>query len=52
MKRMLLVVDDAWDVRAALSFKVGGPNCAHLVTTRIPEVAIRFAGEATTVPER
>ena len=47
-RRMLLVVDDAWQVDDALAFKVGGPNCAHLVTTRLLEVALRFAGNATT----
>lgn len=49
MRHMLLVVDDAWQPEAALAFKVGGPNCAHLVTTRIPEVAIYFAGQKITV---
>jgi hypothetical protein len=43
-RRMLLVVDDAWSVEAALAFKLGGPNCAHLVTTRLSEVAEIFAG--------
>ena len=49
MRRMLLVLDDAWQDEAALAFKLGGPNCAHMVTTRLPEVALRFAGEGTTV---
>ena len=48
MRRILLVVDDAWKVEAALAFKLGGPNCAHIVTTRLPEVALCFAGERTT----
>jgi hypothetical protein len=42
MHKMLLVIDDAWTAEAALTFKVGGPNCAHLLTTRIPEVAEVF----------
>jgi hypothetical protein len=42
-RRMLLVVDDAWEPEVALAFKVGGPNCAHLLTTRIPQVALAFA---------
>ncbi len=46
-RRMLLVIDDAWSVEAALAFRLGGPNCAHLVTTRLPEVADAFAGEET-----
>ncbi len=45
MRRMLLVVDDAWQTEAALAFKLGGPNCAHLVTTRLPRIALDFAGE-------
>ncbi|GHO43317.1 tetratricopeptide repeat protein [Ktedonospora formicarum] len=36
---MLLVIDDAWRTEEALAFKVGGPNCAHLLTTRYPEIA-------------
>jgi hypothetical protein len=44
-RRMLLVIDDARQVETALLFKVGGPNCAHLVTTRCPRVAVYFAGE-------
>ena len=43
-RHMLLVVDDAWQSEVALAFKLGGPNCAHLVTTRLPAVAIDFAG--------
>jgi hypothetical protein len=44
MRRMLLVIDDAWGMEAALAFKVGGPNCAHLLTTRLSDVALDFAG--------
>ncbi|MBV9232337.1 MAG: tetratricopeptide repeat protein, partial [Chloroflexi bacterium] len=40
---MLLVIDDAWEIEEALAFKVGGPNCAHLVTTRFPNIAAHFA---------
>ena len=43
-RHLLLIVDDAWDSDAALAFKLGGPNCAHLITTRLPAVAIDFAG--------
>jgi tetratricopeptide (TPR) repeat protein len=45
LRRMLLVADDAWQVEAALAFKVGGPNCAHLLTTRLAAVALDFADE-------
>jgi tetratricopeptide (TPR) repeat protein len=44
LRHMLLVVDDAWAVEYALALRLGGPHCAHLVTTRLPEVAVQFAG--------
>jgi transcriptional regulator with XRE-family HTH domain len=43
LRRMLLVIDDAWKSDDALAFKVGGPNCAYVLTTRIPSVALDFA---------
>ena len=48
LRRLLLVADDAWQVEAALAFKVGGPNCAHLLTTRLAAVALDFADELPT----
>ncbi|MGB0383981.1 MAG: ATP-binding protein [Ardenticatenaceae bacterium] len=51
-RQMLLVVDDAWRAEDALSFRLGGPNCAYLFTTPFAEIAWRFAGEAVVVPER
>jgi tetratricopeptide (TPR) repeat protein/transcriptional regulator with XRE-family HTH domain len=48
-RQMLLVIDDAWQLEDALVFKVGGPNCAHLVTTRFPGIASAFAPRATSV---
>lgn len=51
-RRMILVIDDAWKIGEALAFKVGGPNCAYLLTTRIPSVALHFAnGDALVVRE-
>jgi len=38
-KRMLLIVDDVWEPRHAVPFKVGGCGCAMLITTRITSVA-------------
>ncbi len=49
LRRMLLVIDDAWKFEEGLTFKVGGPRCAHLVTTRIPEIASQFAHDGATV---
>ncbi|HLW03631.1 MAG TPA: tetratricopeptide repeat protein [Ktedonobacterales bacterium] len=48
-RRMLLVIDDAWDAPAALTLKAGGPRCAHLVTTRLPDVALRLVDEGAQV---
>ena len=48
-RRLLLIIDDAWEIAEALAFQVGGPHCAHLVTTRFPEIARRFGAEATIV---
>lgn len=45
MRQMLLVIDDAWQIEEALAFKVGGPNCAYLLTTRFPQIALQFSGE-------
>lgn len=51
-RRMLLIIDDAWRSEEALAFKVGGPNCAYLLTTRVPSVAFYFANDrAITVRE-
>lgn len=51
-RRLLLVIDDAWSVKHALAFQVGGPECAHLLTTRSPRVASAFAQQGSiAVPE-
>lgn len=42
-RKMLLIIDDAWNCEDALAFKLGGPDCAYLLTTRIPSVALYFA---------
>jgi DNA-binding XRE family transcriptional regulator len=47
-RRMLVVIDDAWTIEDALAFKVGGPNCAYLLTTRVPAVALHFANDGAT----
>ena len=48
-RSMLLIIDDAWQLEDALTFKVGGPNCAHLVTTRFPTIATTISDGGTTV---
>lgn len=51
-RRMLLIIDDAWQIEEALAFKIGGANCAYLLTTRLAEVALDFTnGQSTTVHE-
>jgi transcriptional regulator with XRE-family HTH domain len=52
LRRMLLVIDDAWSLEDALACKVGGPHCTYLLTTRCPELAYLFArGNLFTVGE-
>ena len=45
-RQLLLVIDDAWDEEMALRFRLGGPRCGYLITTRLPEVAQALAGDA------
>lgn len=42
-KRFLLIVDDVWEVSHLLPFRIGGPECSLLVTTRLPEIARAIA---------
>jgi transcriptional regulator with XRE-family HTH domain len=49
MRQFLLVIDDAWQIEEALAFKVGGPRCAYLLTTRFPQIALQFSGEGAIV---
>lgn len=44
MRRMLIVIDDVWDVETAVLLRLGGPKCAFLYTTRLPAVALDLAG--------
>jgi tetratricopeptide (TPR) repeat protein len=43
-RRLLLVIDDAWDIQAAARLRCGGPNCCHLLTTRDKGIGRQFAG--------
>lgn len=47
-RQMLLIIDDAWEIEQALAFKVGGPHCAYLFTSRFPSVALQLAGNGAT----
>jgi tetratricopeptide (TPR) repeat protein/transcriptional regulator with XRE-family HTH domain len=47
-RAMLLIVDDVWELQHALTFKVGGPNCAMLFTTRFTALASQLDLAGTT----
>ena len=49
MRRMLLVIDDAWKLEDALIFHIGGPQCAHIITTRTPSLATALASDTPLV---
>ena len=51
-RSMLLVLDDVWKLEDALAMRVGGHNCAYLVTTRFPAIATHLtAGNAMMIEE-
>lgn len=44
-RRMLIILDDAWDLADAALFQIGGNRCSYLLTTRFPVLAHSFARE-------
>jgi tetratricopeptide (TPR) repeat protein len=44
-RQLLLVIDDAWDIELAQSFRVGGEQCGYVLTTRKPDVAEAFSDD-------
>src|SRR5258706_12192777 len=44
-RRMLLVLDDVWQIEDALALKVGGSNCTYLITSRFADTAFHFTVE-------
>ncbi|MEO8396403.1 MAG: NB-ARC domain-containing protein, partial [Chloroflexota bacterium] len=46
-KRFLLIVDDVWQAEHALAFRVGGQNCALIITSRLNDVATALAPTAS-----
>jgi len=50
-RKLLLVIDDAWQSEAAQHLRCGGPNCAHLLTSRDQRLAFAFAGRSERVEE-
>jgi tetratricopeptide (TPR) repeat protein len=45
-RRMLIVVDDVWDIAAAVILRCGGTGSSHVLTTRDRDIARKFAGSA------
>ena len=44
-RSLLFIIDDAWQSEEALAFRFSGQNCAYMVTTRNPDIAVHFANE-------
>jgi transcriptional regulator with XRE-family HTH domain len=44
-RRLLLVIDDAWQADVVKALDIGGPACACVLTTRFEGIAANFAGE-------
>jgi transcriptional regulator with XRE-family HTH domain len=45
VRRMLLVIDDVWGIEDALALELGGPFCAHLLTSRSSIIATHLGNE-------
>jgi hypothetical protein len=48
-RKLLLVLDDAWELDAAEAMRCGGPNCVHLLTSRDKGLARQFAGAGQVI---
>ena len=46
----LLIVDDVWQHTLADHFRVGGPYCRLLITTRDTEVALELGARVQPIP--
>lgn len=51
LRRLLIIVDDAWTAEAAQMFRVGGPSTATLLTTRLPRVASELSPRPVVIEE-
>ena len=48
-RRMLLIVDDVWQVEHSVPFRVGGQGCAQIFTSRLNDVAETLAPTASDI---
>lgn len=48
-RRMLLIVDDVWELEHGLPFKAGGKHCGMLLTTRLNELARALADSSEAI---
>jgi tetratricopeptide (TPR) repeat protein len=44
-KKILVVIDDAWQTETVSVLKIGTPNCVYIATTRFSSVALDFVGK-------
>lgn len=42
-RKVLVIIDDAWDITSAVAFRIGCDSCVYLLTTRQPSIAADFA---------
>jgi transcriptional regulator with XRE-family HTH domain/tetratricopeptide (TPR) repeat protein len=47
-RALLVVIDDAWGLEDALTFKLGGEQCRYLVITRFPGLATQISASSVT----
>lgn len=50
-RSLLIIIDDAWTLEDAMAFKIGGPYCSHLLTTRFPRIATHLCVHPTLIEE-
>lgn len=50
-RTMLFILDDVWKAEDALRFTIGGPTCAHLITTRFSSIATQIAADGAAEVE-
>ncbi|MBW7885876.1 MAG: hypothetical protein H3C34_25240, partial [Caldilineaceae bacterium] len=51
-RSFLIVIDDVWNIDGISPLMIAGPNCAYLMTTRLPRIAEQFAGQgAISIPK-